>query len=176
MAKPHVAQAVADLTKQKLEAAGITAQRVMQEIGRIAFLDIRKFYDANGNLKPIHELDDDAAAALSSVDVEVKWTGKGDEAVPVTTKKIRTVDKMAGLNLLAKHFKLVGDEGDGVNAFASALADRLRSARRRADPAEEVEDAMIVEPEQVAYDPEPEPPQPDPQPEPEYRYEDDPLG
>lgn len=176
MSKPHVVQAVADLTKQKLEAAGITAQRVMQEIGRIAFVDIRKFYDANGDLKPIHQLDDDTAAALSSVDVETKWVGKGEAAVPVTTKKIRTVDKMAGLNLLAKHFKLVGDEGDGVNAFASALADRLRSARRRADPAEEIQDVEIVEPEQVAYDPPYEPPQPDPQPEPEYRYEDDPLG
>lgn len=171
---PEVRQKVAELNKQKLEAAGITAQRVMQEIGRIAFLDIRRLYDENGDLIPIHKLDADTAAALASVDVETKWEGKGDAAVPVTVKKVRTVDKMAGLNLLAKHFKLVGDEGDGVNAFASALADRLRNARRRADPVEEVEDAVLVEPEQVTYDPEPEaePPQPDQ----EYRYEDDPLG
>lgn len=169
---PEVRQKVTELNKQKLEAAGITAQRVMQELGRIAFLDIRRLYDENGDLIPIHKLDADTAAALASVDVETKWEGKGDAAVPVTVKKVRTVDKMASLNVLAKHFKLVGDEGDGVNAFASALADRLRNARRRADPAEEVQDAVLVEPEQVGYDPEPQ----DPQPDQEYRYEDDPLG
>jgi phage terminase small subunit len=165
--RPEVRQRVTELNKQKLEVAGITAQRVMQELGRIAFLDMRKLFDAEGNLKPVHQLDDDTAAAVASVDMETRWEGRGENAVPVHVKKVRTVDKMASLNLLAKHFKLVGDEGDGVNALASALADRLRSARRRADP---VEDAVLVEPDQVAYDP------PAPQPEQEYRYEDDPLG
>lgn len=167
---PAVRQKVAELNKAKMEAAGITAQRVMQELGRIAFLDIRKLFDAEGNLKPVHQLDDDTAAAVASVDMETHWVGRGENAVPVSVKKVRTVDKMASLNLLAKHFKLVGDEGDGVNALASALADRLRSARRRADPVEEVEDAVVREPRPVAYDP------PAPQPEQEYRYEDDPLG
>jgi phage terminase small subunit len=166
---PQVRQRVTELNQAKMAAAGITAQRVMQEIGRIAFLDIRKLYDANGDLKPISELDDDTAAAVAAVDVETRWEGKGNAAEPVTTKKVRTVDKMAGLNLLAKHFKLVGDEGDGVSALASALADRLRTARRRAD---QVEDAVLVEPEQVAYDPDANQPPPDE----EYCYEDDPLG
>ncbi len=35
------------------------------------------------------------------------------------------------MTLLAKHYKIVGDEGDGVNALASALADRLKMARNR---------------------------------------------
>lgn len=167
---PIVRQKVTELNKAKMEAAGITAQRVMQELGRIAFLDMRKLFDAEGNLKPVHQLDDDTAAAVASIDSEVRWEGRGDAATPVTVKKVRTVDKMASLNLLAKHFKLVGDEGDGVNALASALADRLRSARRRADPVEEVEDAVVREPRPVAYD------LPASQPEQEYRYEDDPLG
>lgn len=170
--RPEIRQKVAELNHQKMAAAGITAQRVMQEIGRIAFLDIRKLYDAEGNLKPISELDDDTAAAVAAVDMETRWEGKGENAVPVFVKKVRTVSKMDGLNLLAKHFKLVGDEGDGVSALASALADRLRTARRRADQVQDVEDAMMVEPEQVTYDPDAH----QPPPTEEYRYEDDPLG
>jgi hypothetical protein len=42
------------------------------------------------------------------------------------------------VTLLAKHYKIVGDEGDGVSALASALADRLKTARRRTEDTEPV--------------------------------------
>ena len=150
LARPGIRRAVREANESKMLAAGITAQRVMQELGRIAFLDIRKVFTATGELTPILELDDDTAAGVAAVDCEVRWEGRGEAAQQVTTRKIRTVDKMAALSLLAKHFKLVGDEGDGVNALASALADRLRSARRRIDPAEQIEDATYPTPEPQA--------------------------
>ena len=43
--------------------------RVLTEYAKLAFLDIRKAFDEDGNLKPIHELDDDTAAAI--------WNGGG---------------------------------------------------------------------------------------------------
>jgi phage terminase small subunit len=149
---------VKDLVKAanlaKVQAANITAQRVMQELGRIAFSDIRRVFTSTGDLKPIHELDDDTAAAIASVDSETRREGRGEDATPVTTKKVRTVDKMAALSLLAKHFKIVGDEGDGVNALASALADRLDRAHRRVNAGmDAVEDAVMVQPQEVTYDP-----------------------
>lgn len=126
-----IAQARQEIMAPGLRHAQIDAKRVMLELGRVAFADIRKLYDQHGNLKPVHQLDDDTAAVVSSVQVDVAVNGRGDDAEPVITKRVKTVDKMAALGLLARHFKIVGDEGDGVNALASALADRLKSARRR---------------------------------------------
>lgn len=143
--RPEVVARVQEIWGLAMATSNITPERVMRELERIAFQDIRPIFDMDGNLKPIHLLDDDTAATIASVDVEVKWQGKGDDMVPVTTKKVRRVDKMAALNVLARHFKIVGDDNEGINALASALADRLKSARNRVF-AQDVEDARIMNP------------------------------
>jgi phage terminase small subunit len=79
----------------------ITQERTMQEIGRIAFQDVRKFYKEDGSFKSIHELDDDAAAVLAGFDVEEI---RGEESG--TVKKIRRWDKTKALEMLAKHYNL----------------------------------------------------------------------
>ena len=66
---------------------------------------------------------------------------------------------MPALTLFAKHFKLVDTEGEGVNALAAALADRLQAGRRRAYGAPpprhspDVEDARIITPTPIASQP-----------------------
>ncbi len=105
--------------------------------------------------KQLIDLDDDTAAAISGIEVESRIESEMVEDLatgemvkrmsPVITTKIKKSDKVAALNILAKHFKLVGDEGDGVNALASALADRLQSARRRVVNSQEIEDARIID-------------------------------
>ena len=49
-----------------LKAADITAQRVLLELARVGFSDIRKIVDADGRLKALIDLDDDTAAARSA--------------------------------------------------------------------------------------------------------------
>jgi phage terminase small subunit len=147
---------IAQLTNHAMGAAGISAERVMLELSRCAFSDIREVFDpVTNDLKPVHELDDDTAATLASIEIETTMQLDADGVRrPVSVRKIKRVDKMAALGLLAKHFKIVGDEGDGISALASALADRLKTGRQRAfgqhqppqaDPTE-IEDATIIEP------------------------------
>jgi len=153
----EVRERVTELSEAMLKVADITAERVMLELGRIAFRDTRKaFHPETGQLLPMHELDDDIAAALAGVEIETKTTrgakqpqvmnlatGEMEDAPPlkVTTHmaKVKFMGKDASLTTLAKRFKLIGDEGDGVNALASALADRLKTARVRAPATDEGE-------------------------------------
>jgi len=153
---PRLQAAIAKKTQERLAAADITAGKVMHAIGRIAFADIRRAFDDEGGMVPINQLDDDTAMAISSVDVETKVERTLTEGMRSVTsvKKLRMSDRMSALTLLAKHFKLVGDEGDGVNALASALADRLDRAQKRMHgtaPAQPIEDAVIREPRAVDY-------------------------
>jgi phage terminase small subunit len=140
-----------ELVEQRFSKANITAERTMKELARIAFADIRDLYDEQGDLLPVHMLSDDVAATVSRIEVEIaakEQIGEDEDGNPtrkrtmVVTKKIRQSDKMAALALLARHFKIVGDEGDGMNALANALADRLKSARRREHLAGPAEDAV----------------------------------
>lgn len=156
--RQDVRERIQGLHMALLKSADITAERVMLELARIAFADVRKIVDDEGKLLPLKDLDDDTAATLSGVEVETRFERDGTEVdlttgeekprfVSVQTTKVRRVDKNPALSTLAKHFKLIGDEGDGVNALASALAARLDAAAKRAalplEPLQEIEDARI---------------------------------
>jgi len=146
--KPEIIARAREIVQTRFDVAGISAQRVLVELARVAFANAKDLFNERGELIDIQSLDDDAASTITAIDVEVQCRGRGDDADVVTIKKLRRADKMAALAILAKHHKLVGDEGDGVNALASALADRLKNARQRA-PLQDVEDAAIIEPDHL---------------------------
>ncbi len=143
---PGMVERVQKLVAQRLQAAGVTAERTKREIARVAYADVRRIFDKEGRLLPVHEIDDDTAAAITSITVQTKNVGSLKCPEYVDVVKIKFASKMDALGLLAKHFKLVNDEGDGVNALASALADRLNAAKRRAPLVEEVQDATPMRP------------------------------
>ena len=124
----------------------VTPETVKREIARVAFGDIRGLFNSDGTLKDISDIDDDTAAGISAVEVEVKKArATEDEDAPrerteTRVLKIKRYDKLAALNMLARHTKLIGDDAqDGVNALAGALASRLDAAKRRMTAAEDVE-------------------------------------
>ncbi len=148
---PDISARVNEIVKQRFAKAGISAERTLIEIARIAFHDPRELFDDEyGTLRKMHELGDDVAAAVSRVEVEGRSEGHGKDKEVFTVKKIRTHDKMAALSLLARHFKIVGEDSDGVNALANALADRLKTARvrqaavNRAELNQQAEDAVVL--------------------------------
>ena len=81
----------------------IKADLVIQGLAKIAFADPRALLDADGNLKPLAELDDDTAATLASFELVA-----GDDGA--TIKRVKSWDKVRALEMLAKHFGLVGPE------------------------------------------------------------------
>lgn len=63
-----------ELIRTKLDRASaiadISIERTLKEIARIAYADVRKLYNRDGSLRPIHELDEDTAAQIAGVEVE----------------------------------------------------------------------------------------------------------
>ena len=116
LADPNIAEAIEKAKAQRSERTQITADRVLQEVARIAFFDIRKLYrEQGGGLKDPHELDADAAAVLVGVDV-VEMAGGGEfggeaglKHVPMYTKKAKIADKVAALTLAARHLGMLTD-------------------------------------------------------------------
>lgn len=87
------------------EKTSITQQKVLQEIAKIAFSDIRNYYTEDDNLRPITDLDDNEAAALASVKTyEEKLPGTS--VVIGMNKEIKLYDKLNGLEKLARHLGL----------------------------------------------------------------------
>lgn len=112
----------------------ITADRVLQELARIAFFDPRKLFDHNGNIKPVQEWDDDTAAVLAGIEAVEEFAGRGDERELIGyLKKAKVWDKKGALELLGKHLALFTDK---VEHSGSIGTPELRVVVKRADKPE----------------------------------------
>lgn len=97
---PSVQEYLQKRQEQLQKKTGITQERVLQELAAIAFSDVRKFYNEDGSLKSITELDDETAAAMAGMDIEEIFMEKTHIG---NTKKIKRWDKAKALELLGKH-------------------------------------------------------------------------
>ena len=106
--KPEIQNAIHDAQKKLSERTQITQERVLAEYAKIAFLDPRKLFNDDGQIKPISELDDDVAAAIGGIDVIVSPSdGEGE---PDYTKKIKLIDKKGALDSIARHLGMFKDK------------------------------------------------------------------
>ena len=71
--KLQIQTAIQAKQKELASRAGITRERIISEIARIAFSDVRKLFNEAGALKPIHQLDDDTAGALAGMDARLYY-------------------------------------------------------------------------------------------------------
>ena len=77
----------------------ITKERILLEMRRLALFDVRSLYDENGHPLPVHQLSDDAAAAINGLDV----VSVGNDDVGVgQVMKYKIPDKNKALESLAK--------------------------------------------------------------------------
>jgi phage terminase small subunit len=120
--KPEIQAAIAAAQQKRAERTEITQDRVLQELARIAFFDLRKLYREDGSLKAMHELDDDAAAVLAGVDVvETKGNAaiggaEGIRHVPEFVKKVKIPDKVGALGLAMRHLGMLKDKMEHTGA------------------------------------------------------------
>lgn len=128
-----IAGAIAQQAAAALERAELSADRVLEELRRLAFSDVRGLFDEAGNLKPLKDLTPEQAAAIGSIEVVKKNLAAGDGEVD-TVIKIKTWDKTRSLEMLAKHFALLTDvvkhTTDDAN-IAKLLAGRKRAAEAK---------------------------------------------
>ena len=94
---------VVELTGRGAEKAAIDIGRVLTELGRLGFSDLRRVFDEDGRLRPVKDWDDDTAAAVASVEVVTKTLPGQDDAEVEYVHKIKFWDKNSALEKIAKH-------------------------------------------------------------------------
>ena len=123
--KPAIAEAIRQAQAARLAGINVTAQRVLAELARIGFSDVRQVFAQNGALHDADAWPDDTAAAIAAVEVVESRPGK--DAEPIYTKKIKLWDKNTALGNLAKHLGLLVDkvEHTATGDLAKALARKV---------------------------------------------------
>ncbi|QNK65890.1 terminase small subunit [Variovorax sp. PAMC26660] len=111
IANRKVSEAITQKMQIRAQRTGITQDRVLQELARIAFFDIRRLYNEDGGMKAPHELDDDAAAVLAGVDVTEEFEGRGEDRKQIGfMKKAKIFDKGTALTLAMRHLGMLKDK------------------------------------------------------------------
>lgn len=110
LSNPKIAQFVQKAMDERSKEVKIDSSRVLAEIGKLAFADIRKVFDEQGRLRPIHELPDEIAASVSSIEVVTSRIPGGEPADVEHTAKIKFWDKRGSLELLGRHLKMFTDK------------------------------------------------------------------
>lgn len=116
--QPKVAAAVREAMDARAKRTQITADRVLREFARIAFVDIRSFTEPGKESLTVKSLDalsaDDAAAIA-----EVRRSSDGKSL------KVKLHDKKHALDRIARHLGLYGKRASATESPAAA-AQRAR--------------------------------------------------
>lgn len=103
--KPHIKSAIDKAMAERSRRTGVNADRIIQELAKIAFLNPTDVINMNeATIKGDSNRDD--TAAISSVKVKRIPTEDGD----ITEREVRTYDKIKALELLGKHIGMFTDK------------------------------------------------------------------
>lgn len=121
----EIQRSIAEAQEDRSKRTEITADRVLQELARIGFADVRDLFEwdeERAAFIPSRDLTEDQAAAISEVQSEA--TTFTDDAGNTETRvklKLKTYDKLGALDKLGKHLGLFVDRVEHTGAEGSPL-------------------------------------------------------
>lgn len=102
--KPQIKKAVEQKIAERSRRTGITQDRIVQELARIAFVKITDVVNDDGSI--ITDANDDDLACIESYKVEDSDTINGGSR----KREVKLASKMKALELLAKHLGMLNDK------------------------------------------------------------------
>lgn len=94
----RITEMLGDLSEDNL----VTADRIIQEFAKIAFMSAKDFFDDEGRALPIHKLTDKAAAGI----VGMKIIDSDDAEIPSVMKEYKLGDKLDALTKLGQNLQM----------------------------------------------------------------------
>jgi phage terminase small subunit len=121
--KPEVKARIAELSKKAMAKNEVTAERIVAELAKLAFMDPRKLFDESGMPLGVAGLDDDTAAAIAGVDTVM--IGNRDAGMGQVLK-LKLADKKGALDTLARINGMFKDrvevKSDGLDKMGELMS------------------------------------------------------
>ena len=124
LAKANVGAAVQAALEAHERRTEVDADRVLRNIDRAAYLHIARLFDAQGNLRPIHQLPEFVRRAIGSVEV-IKTSVTAGAGTVEHVHKIKLIDR-------GRMHEMLGDTSG--SSRATVRRSRRPSLRSRCRP------------------------------------------
>jgi len=146
LAEPNIQKRIDEIQVERMGRLEITHEKVLRELAKVAFVDRRDFYNEDGTLRGIHDIDPDAVAVIKKVKSKtiVLRDGEGNEVGTTTVTEFEMEEKKGALELLGRNLRMWTDKtelsGPGGGPIeltsdierAARIAAILNAARKRA--------------------------------------------
>ena len=131
--KLEIAQAVEAAMSERAERVEIEQDRVLKELARLGFSDLRNVFTEDGGLKHPATWDDATAASIASVEVVTRrLPGAPGEGVEVEyVHKIKSWDKPRALEMIGRHLAMFTDKLESKHDVSDALSEVLKAVAER---------------------------------------------
>ena len=108
MANVDVRAEVARLRRDLQVKLEISSERVLTELSKLAFFDVRRVFNEDGTLKAINELDGETAASIAGLEHEKLFEHfqSGQAKHVGTNVKVKFANKLQALETLGRWHKL----------------------------------------------------------------------
>lgn len=127
----EVATRIKEQQSQLSAKFALRAEDVIRSLGQAIHFDPRKLYRPDGSLKPVHELDDDTAMALSGFEVTEEFSGRGEQRTSTgLTRKVKWLDKNVAREQAIKHLGLY-ERDNAQNQPDKTFLEAMLNARAR---------------------------------------------
>jgi phage terminase small subunit len=110
--KPEIAEAVSAAMAKRSEATGVTADRVVAELAKLAFsnmLDYATIKEDGTAYVDLSRITREQAAAIQELVTDEYAEGRGEDAALVKKIKFKLADKRGALDLLGRHLAMFTD-------------------------------------------------------------------
>ncbi|MBO6510137.1 MAG: terminase small subunit [Roseibium sp.] len=141
--------------EERAERTEITADRVLEELGKIGFANMKSYIRTTEDgdaFVDLSELTEDQAAAINEVTVEDYKDGRGEDARDVRRVKFKLSDKRAALVDIGKHLgmfierkELTGKDGGPIAVSETPPSARLNAMLNRIAPEETGDEAQELQ-------------------------------
>lgn len=130
--KPEIQDKIAVLQAIRAERTQVSQDQIVRELMKVAFGDVGNYFDENGNIIPVHEIETNARGAISAIKVLDEKTEQSEEVFKLTvTKELKMWDKLKALEMLGRHVGIFERDNKQskpditANSFLETIANRM---------------------------------------------------
>lgn len=120
LGKPEIQMAISEAQGKRAQRTEITQDRVLRELAKIGFSDIRNIFGSDGELKSPADMGEEVSAAVASIEVVLRAVpGSNGEVEKVA--KIKGWDKLGALTQLGRHLGMFTDKTETKGNFSFSV-------------------------------------------------------
>lgn len=124
----NIKQQIDERSAQLAKRYQLTTDRVLEQLGKIVYADVRQAFDHRGSLLPVHEIPEEVAHTIASIEVDALFEGQGEDRRQVGyTQKVKFNDKGSAIDKAMKYLGLFKADNMQRNPLETMTAAQLDS-------------------------------------------------